>query len=287
MNRYEDLKIAEKGAIISIISYIFLAVGKLLIGVWGTSNALFADGLNNFTDIIASLVVIIGLRIARKPADNDHTYGHWKVETVASMITSFIMLMIGLEILGDAVEKIVQKTYLKPEPLTALVGVISAIVMILVYFYNQTLASKVHSSALYAAAKDNLSDAYTSIGTTIAILATVFKFPLLDTIAAIIIAILVLKTALEIFKESVFSLSDGFSDNLLTDYKKMILSIDEVKEVRLIRGRTYGTNIFLDVVVAMDSNLSVLQSHLVTEIIEKRLAEEFQIYDIDVHVEPY
>jgi cation diffusion facilitator family transporter len=287
VNRYKDLKIAEKGAIISILSYIFLAIAKLFIGIWGDSNALFADGLNNSTDIIASLVVIIGLRIARKPADSDHAYGHWKVETVASMITSFIMLMIGLEVLGDTVEKIVQKTYSKPDPLTALVGVISALLMILVYFYNRKLAAKVHSSALYAAAKDNLSDAYISIGTTIAILATVFKFPLLDTIAAIIIAILILKTALEIFKESVFSLSDGFSDNLLADYKKMILSIDEVKEVRLIRGRMHGTNIFLDVVVAMDSNLSVLQSHSVTEIIEKRLAEKFQVYDTDVHVEPY
>jgi cation diffusion facilitator family transporter len=287
VDRYEDLKIAEKGAIISIVSYIFLAVAKLLIGIRGDSNALFADGLNNFTDIIGSLVVFIGLRIARKPIDKNHAYGHWKIETVASMITSFIMLLISLEVLGDAIEKIVHKTYSKPDPLTALVGVASALIMILVYFYNRTLAEKVHSSALYAAAKDNLSDVYTSIGTTIAILAAIFKFPLLDTIAAVIIAILILITALEIFKDSVFSLSDGFPDNLLAEYKKTILSIDEVKEVRLIRGRTYGTNIFLDVVVAMDLNLSVLQSHLITEIIEKRLSNKFQIYDIDIHVEPY
>jgi cation diffusion facilitator family transporter len=197
------------------------------------------------------------------------------------------MLMIGLEVLGDAIAKIMHRTYSKPEPLTALVGIVSAFLMILVYFYNRALAEKVHSNALYAAAKDNLSDAYTSIGTTVAIWATVFKFSLLDTIAAIIIAILILKTALEIFKESVFSLSDGFPNNLLKNYKKMILSIEEVKEVRLIRGRMYGTNIFLDVVVAMSPNLSVLQSHSVTEIIEKRLAEEFQVYDTDIHVEPY
>jgi cation diffusion facilitator family transporter len=287
VNRYEDLKIAEKGAIVSILSYIFLATAKLLIGVWGDSNALFADGLNNFTDIIGSLVVFIGLRIARKPIDKNHAYGHWKIETVASMITSFIMLLIGLEVLGDAIEKVMHKTYSKPDPLTALVGIISALIMIFVYFYNRTLAEKVHSSALYAAAKDNLSDAYTSIGTTVAILATVFKFPLLDTIAAIIIAILVLITALEIFKASVFSLSDGFPENLLEKYKKIILSIDEVQEVRLIRGRTYGANIFLDVVIAMDPNLSVLQSHSITEIIEKRLSSKYQIYDIDIHVEPY
>ncbi|MDR3156322.1 MAG: cation diffusion facilitator family transporter [Lactobacillales bacterium] len=287
MDRYEELKLAEKGALLSIFTYVSLAMAKLLIGHWGHSNSLFADGMNNLTDIISSTTVFIGLRVARKPADHDHTYGHWKFETVASMITSFIMLTIGLEVLGSTIEKIAHQSYSKPEPLTALVGIFSAIVMVAVYFYNRALARRVNSQALLAAAKDNLSDAYTSIGTSVAILATIIQFPILDTIAAIVIAALILTTALGIFRESVFSLSDGFSEEILKDYEKMLLNIDGIREIRLIRGRTYGSNIFLDVVVAMDADLSVLQSHHITEIIENRLRKEFNVYDIDVHVEPY
>ncbi|MDR0921509.1 MAG: cation diffusion facilitator family transporter [Lactobacillales bacterium] len=286
-NRYEELKTAEKGAVISIIAYIVLATSKIIIGNWANSNALRADGLNNFTDILSSLAVLIGLRISRRPPDDDHAYGHWKLETVASMITSFIMLMVGLEVLGSAITKIVHHTYSAPDAVSAWVGIFSAIVMYAVYFYNKRLAKKVKSPALLAAAKDNLSDAWTSIGTSVAIFAAIFKINILDSIAAVVIAILILKTAFDIFRESAFSLSDGFNEELLPEYKKLIMSINGVKGVRTIRGRTYGANIFLDVVVLMDPTLTVMQSHYITEIIEKKLQEEYGIFDTDVHVEPY
>jgi len=287
MNRYEELKLAEKGAIVSIFAYIFLSIIKLIIGNWAHSVALSADGMNNITDVIGSVMILIGLRLARKPADRDHAYGHWKMETVASLVTSFIMLTIGFEVLGSAVEKIVNKSYSKPEPFSAFVGFFAAMVMFGVYFYNSKLAKKLNSGALKAAAKDNLSDAYTSIGTTVAIVASGLKFQLLDTLAAMIIAGLILKTAIDIFKESAFSLSDGFSEEWLVDYEKLIMEISGVKSVRTVRGRMYGANIFLNVVVAMDPMLTVIQSHYITEVIEKRLSDEFGVYDTEIHVEPY
>lgn len=93
--RYHDLKMGEKGAILSIIAYICLSVIKLWIGYLSNSEALKADGLNNATDIVASVAVLIGLRLSQKPADHDHPYGHWKAETVASLIASFIMMAVA------------------------------------------------------------------------------------------------------------------------------------------------------------------------------------------------
>lgn len=285
--RYADLKKAEQGAIVSIVAYIFVSAMKLAIGSYANSKALSADGLNNFTDIIASVTVLIGLKIAQKPADGDHRYGHWKAENVASMVTSFIMLMVGLQVLSSAIQSILNNKMDAPDILAAVVGIVSAIIMYGVYFYNKKLSEQVNSPALLAAAKDNRSDAWTSIGTAVAVFAASFNLGWLDSLAAVVVALLILKTAIDIFRESAFSLSDGFDEELLENYAKAIRQLPEVKEIRSLRGRSYGANVFLDIVVAMDPTLNLRKSHEIADSIEELLKSQFQVYDVDVHVEPY
>lgn len=284
--RYQELKTAEKGAIVSIIAYIIISIIKLSVGNWLNSSALLADGLNNFTDIIASVAILIGIKLARKPADDQHRYGHWKIETVASMMTSFIMLLVGGQVLISSIRAFINNETTTPDAVAGLVGVGSAIVMLCVYLYNRKLAKQVKSGALLAAAKDNLSDAYTSIGTAVAIFASSMGLDWLDNGAALIVGILIIRTGIEIFSESAFSLSDGFSEDELRRYKKDILVIPGVEEVLELRGRTYGSNIFLDVVVSMDGMMTVRESHRITEEIETLLCHKHGVFDIDVHVEP-
>lgn len=100
-DKYMNLRRGERGAIISIITYVCLSSFKLFIGFSTGSQALKADGLNNTTDIVASLAVLIGLRLSQRPADCDHLYGHWKSEAIASMVASFIMMAVGLQVLLD------------------------------------------------------------------------------------------------------------------------------------------------------------------------------------------
>ena len=155
-----------------------------------------------------------------------------------------------------------------------------------VYFYNKGLAKKLKSSALIAAAKDNLSDAVTSIGTSIAIVAASFNLTIIDYITAIIITSFILKTAYDIFMSATFSLSDGFDERNLKAYEKAILEIPKVTKVKKQRGRSYGSNVYLDMVVEMNPDLSVYESHAITEQIEEVLSKRFSVYDTDVHVEP-
>lgn len=284
--RYEELKKAEKGALISIAAYIVVSAAKLLIGRFANSEALWADGLNNATDIIASIAVLIGLRVAQKPADKEHKYGHWKAENVASLVTSLIMLAVGAQVLISSIQTIIAGETESPDMVAAIVGIVSAILMYGVYFYNKNLAAAVKSSALLAAAKDNRSDAWTSIGTAIAIFAASFGLGWLDSLTAIVVAILILKTAIDIFRESVFSLSDGFDDALVLQYEQAIATFPEVMSVKSIRGRMYGANVFVDVVIAMEKTLTVEESHRVADEIERMLAERFQVFDTDVHIEP-
>lgn len=285
--RYQQLKQAELGAIISILAYVIVSILKLSIGNIADSEALRADGLNNFTDILASIAVLIGLRISRKPADNEHRYGHWKAENIASLVTSFVMLLVGIEVLYSSIRSFMDKETGSPDITAAIVGIFSAILMYIVYYFNKKLAEKVKSPGLLAAAKDNRSDAWTSIGTAIAVFAASFQLGWLDTLAAMVVGLLILKTAVDIFRESSFSLSDGFDQAELVRYKETIEKIPEVRQVKDIRGRNYGSNIYVDITVLMDSDLTVKESHTVSDIIEHRLFEKFQVHETDVHVEPF
>lgn len=141
-NRYEQLKKAELGALISIVAYILVSAMKLIVGNLANSEALQADGLNNFTDILASIAVLIGLRIAQKPADEEHRYGHWKAENVASLVTSFIMLLVGLQVLYSSILSVVHKNTEAPDMTAAIIGILSAIIMYGVYFFNKPSPKK-------------------------------------------------------------------------------------------------------------------------------------------------
>ncbi len=286
-NRSAELKQAEKGAIVSIIAYIVLAMLKLGVGSYANSKALYADGLNNFTDTIASVAILIGLRLSRKPADNEHRYGHWKAENVTSLLTSLIMFIVGFQVLREGIESIVNKEIQQPEPLAAIVGIVSAVVMYGVYLYNKKLGEKYNSSSLTAVSKDNFSDMLTSLGTSVAVFTATFHLAWLDTLTAVVIALVILKTAFDIFKDSTFDLSDGFDRDKLVAYKEEILKVPGIKEVRVLRGRTLGANVFLDVTVQMDPELTVKESHAIVDEMEKELKKTFNIFDIDVHVEPF
>ncbi|MGG1675443.1 cation diffusion facilitator family transporter [Neobacillus sp. NRS-1170] len=284
--KYNDLKLGERGAIISIIAYICLSILKLVIGYISDSDALEADGLNNTTDIIASIAVLIGLKISQRPPDKNHRYGHRKSETIASMVASFIMAAVGLEVLIEASTSIFQGTKETPDIMAAYVGVFSALVMYFVYYYNKKLALKINSKAVMAAAKDNISDAWVSIGTAVGILGSQLNMPWLDSITAIVVGLLICKTAWDIFREASLELSDGFDEDKIHLYNNVIKELDGVKGVKEIKGRNYGNNEVIDVVILVNSTLGIKEAHDIATYVEKIMMEDHGVYDVHVHVEP-
>lgn len=284
--KYNDLKLGERGAIISIIAYICLSIMKLAIGYISDSSALKADGLNNTTDIIASLAVLIGLRLAQRPPDKDHGYGHWKSETIASMVASFIMFAVGLQVLIDAVASMLKGGKESPDIIAGYVGVLSAIAMYFVYRYNKKLAMKINSKAVMAASKDNISDAWVSIGTAIGIFGSQLNMPWLDPLTAIIVGLLICKTAWDIFSQASHELSDGFDENKIHLYKDVITNVDGVKGIKEIKGRNYGNNEVIDVVILVNSTLDIKEAHDIATHVEKVMMKDHGVYDVHVHVEP-
>lgn len=284
--KYDNLKMGERGAIISIIAYICLTALKLVIGSIAGSEALKADGLNNATDIVASIAVLIGLRLAQRPADKDHTYGHWKAETVASLVASFIMMAVGLQVLFEAIGSVFQGESESPDLIAAYTGIFCAVVMYLVYRFNKRLATKIKSQAVMAAARDNISDAWVSVGTVIGIVGSQFGLPWLDPVTAVIVGFLICKTAWDIFKEATHHLTDGFDVELIREYRKTIATIDGVETVKDVRARSYGNNAVVDVVITVRSDLDMQQAHDICTDVEDELLREHDVYTVHVHVEP-
>lgn len=284
--RYHELKMGERGAIVSIIAYIFLSAIKLIVGTMANSAALRADGLNNATDIIASIAVLIGLRLSQKPPDKDHPYGHWKAETVASMVASFIMMAVGIQVLFEAATSLFRTEQQSPDLYSAWTGAFCALVMYFVYRYNRNLGRKIKSQAVMAAAKDNLSDAWVSIGTVVGIVGSQFGLPWLDTVTAFVVGLLICKTAWDIFKDASHHLTDGFDEGQLEVFTETVITVNGVKAVKQIKARNYGNNTVVDIVVLVNSSLDIKDAHEIATQVEVTLMKKHDVFDVHVHVEP-
>ncbi|OAB27126.1 transporter [Paenibacillus macquariensis subsp. defensor] len=286
MDAYNEIREGEKGAWVSIVAYVCLSALKLFIGFTAGSEALLADGLNNTTDIIASFAVLIGLKISRRPPDHDHKYGHFRAETVAALVASFIMIAVGAQVLYQAVQKFFEPTIGTPNMIAAWTALFSALVMMFVYRYNIRLARRINSHAITAAAQDNRSDALVSIGAFIGIVGSQFGLPWLDPLTATLVGLIIVKTAWDIFKDASHALTDGFDEQELVKIKQTVADTPGVESIKDIKARILGNNVLVDVTIQVNGYLNVVESHDISEEIEDRMLTEHKISHIHVHIEP-
>ncbi|MBC1399996.1 cation diffusion facilitator family transporter [Listeria booriae] len=287
MENYDDLRKGERGAWLSIIAYIFLAALKIVVGIVGNSDALQADGLNNTTDIVASVALLIGLKISRIPPDEDHLYGHRRTETISSLIASFIMFLVGIEVVWRAIVAFWNQAFVTPSMLTAIVALFSGIVMYVVYLINNNLAKKVDSQAVKAAAYDNRSDAYVSFGTFIGITGAVVGLAWLDNVTALLVGLLIIYTAWKIFYDAAHTLTDGFDIGKIQAIHTIIADVPQVHQVLDIKARMNGNRIWIDATISVKADLNVAESHAITEKIETAIRATYPNAYTLVHIEPY
>lgn len=282
----KNIKKARLGAVLSIVTYIFLTLVKITFGFLDQSDALIADGLNNFTDVIGSTALFIGLTIALIPRDDNHTYGHYRAELIAALIASFIMFAVGIQVIIQTVIKFINNDYAEPSTTSLYISIFSMIIMLIVAFINFRLATKVNSVALKAASFDNLQDGLVSLGAAIGIIGVLIGFETLDTIASFLIGILIIYTAVIIFKETATTLTDGFNSKTLKEMEEIVQNVSGVIDVVDIKGRSHGFIYFVDVTVTVNPKLNVVEGHLITERIERAMSDAFGDTETIVHIEP-
>lgn len=285
MGNKNKLKLAQRGAYLSIITYIILSVVKYYFGMEYDSAAVRADALNNMTDIFASVAVLIGLKISIRPPDDNHPYGHLKSENIASLVVSFIIIFVGVQVLFENLPAIFTPVVSTPDPVVIYISIASGLIMLAVFFINSKLAEKTNSSSLKSAAMDNMSDSMISFGTAAGLILTQLGLPIADVIIASILGVLIMYTGFKILKDAVFALSDGYNDDDLIEHKEDVLEVPGVMDVKSIKGRYHGSSIFLDVTIIVDPEISITEAHYICDQVEEHMHDK-GIMSLYVHPEP-
>ena len=280
-NRYDE---SNKVTILSILLNIGLTIMKIVAGFIGNSSAIIADGLHSASDIITSIGILIGNKISRKPRDEEHQYGHEKAESLVSFILAAVLIIVALEIgYNGAIELFNINTIEVPSVLPLIVALISIGVKEYQYQITIRVANKINSSSLKADAWHHRSDALSSIAAFIGIGGAMLGFKVLDPIASIIVAIVVVKVGIDILKSACAELMDSSIN------KRDIVKIEDIiYGIKDFKSRKYGSVAYIDMSIFIDKSKSLEEAHEIADNLEKNIIANLSyIKEINIHAEPY
>jgi len=285
----ERIIIGNKISKITIIANIALSILKILAGVFGKSSALIADGMHSFSDILSTVVVMLGLKLSEKPADESHPYGHERIEPALTKILAVILLVTALMIFYCGLTTIIGGNYQIPGNITIIAALISIFTKEWMYKYTKKGAEQIESSALLADAWHHRSDAFSSVGTLIGVVGAKLGYPILDPIASIVISLFIAKMAFEIYFKALNQLLDRAADSkTIEEIKKIILSVDGVLEIDVLKTRIHSNKIYVDVEISVDKDLSLIEAHNISENVHSQIESKLKrVKHCMVHVNPY
>ena len=268
---------------------------KLVAGIVGRSSAMVADAVHSASDFATDIVVLAFVKLSSKPKDAGHKYGHGKYETVASIVIALALGAVGVGICINGAEKIAAvvrgEQIARPEFVALVAAVVSIATKEWLYRYTVKVGQKTESPAVVANAWHHRSDALSSIGTLIGIGCAYTlggKWVIADPIAAIVVAAMILKVAIDLLRKGFDELVDGSLPAELEEEIVRIITEDAaISHPHNLRTRRIGSNIAIEVHIRVDGDMSVRESHALTESIERRLREKFgEGTFVSIHVEP-
>lgn len=282
---------AVKVSAVSIIGNIVLSLLKLLAGLIAHSGALVSDAVHSASDVFSSIVVIIGVKLSARDSDDDHPYGHERLECVAAIILAIVLLVTGLFIGYKAVLNIAssqQGDLAVPGLLALIAAAVSIAVKEGMYHYTRHYAVKIDSGALMADAWHHRSDALSSVGALIGVVGARMGFPVLDPIASLVICVFIAKAAFDIFRDAVDKMVDHACDKETeTEIRDCVQRQEGVKGVDLLTTRMFGNKIYVDIEIACDGSLTLREGHAIAERVHSTIEQRFpKVKHIMVHVNP-
>lgn len=287
-NQNKDLAI--KVSVMSIAINIILSIIKLIAGIISHSNALISDAVHSASDVVSTIIVIIGVNISSKQPDKEHPYGHERLESVSALLLAIILCATGLMIGFGGIKNIINNTIVE---ITGFLALGSAILSILVkefqYQYTKKVAKQINSDSLMADAWHHRSDALSSIGSSIGVIGAMFGFPIMDSIASIVICIFIIKAGYQILKEAIDKLIDKSCDDAtISAIETVIVSQDGVKGIDELKTRLFGSKIYMDVTILIDGNTILKEAHAISENVHDKVEESFpNIKHCMIHIHPF
>lgn len=291
MEKMNFQKVANKVSFATILGNVLLSIFKLLAGIIAHSNAMISDAIHSASDVFSTIIVLIGIKLSSKNPDKEHPYGHERLECVAAIVLSIILLITGLGIGAEALKNITQEEYMNlqvPGILALIAAIISIAVKEGMFWYTRYYAKKIDSSALLADAWHHRSDAISSIGALIGIAGARLGFPIMDSLASLVIFVFIVKAAYDIFMDAMDKMVDHSCDEETeTKLLDCVRKNENVLGIDLLQTRIFGNKIYVDVEIAVDGSLSLMEAHGIAEDVHDRIEKNFsKVKHIMVHVNP-
>jgi len=291
MEHQPDKKIAMYISRGNIVLNVLLAVSKLIVGAVANSSAMINDGINNASDVVSSIIVIIGISAASKASDKNHQYGHERLECVAAILLSGMVMAVGFGLGVDGIQKIIRGTYKSqptPGTMALVVAMISIVVKEIMFLYTRWGAKKVNSSVLMASAWDSQSDVLATTGGLIGIAGSILGFPIADSLAAILIAGFILKVGIQIFLDGMNKMVDHACPQEMVDtIKKVVLDQEGVLSLDVLNTREFGSRAYVDIEISADGYLRLIEAHAIAEKVHHAIERNFpEVKHCMVHVNP-
>jgi cation diffusion facilitator family transporter len=283
--RYQQ---AKRVTLIGVYTNFILGVIKVIAGIFGYSQALVADGIHSFSDVMTDVMVLFAVRAGSQGPDEDHPYGHARIETMASMALAIVLVVVGLLIAWEAIRHIF---YGIVSPLPSTVVIVVAVISIVanesLYRYTLRVGRRINSQLLTVNAWHNRLDVWSSFVVLIGVIGAKFGYLWLDRLAAVVVAILIIKMGVAMAWQSVKELIDTGVD---TDKAEQILAsirqVPGVQAVHELRTRSLAGNVMTDVHVQVGSYLTVSEGHYIADKVYQVLVKGgFDISDVLVHID--
>jgi cation diffusion facilitator family transporter len=287
--------LAKQVAWISVISNILLTIGKLTVGYIGKSDAVFADGIHSAADVFASVIVLLVIKIANKPADQEHPYGHGKAEVIVSGIVGILLFIVSIYIVYEAIVGFFHPIS-TPNIMAMWVAIISYGTKEILYRYSLKIGKQYSSKAIEAIAFDHKADIVASIAAAIGVILSIigdkYNLPFLlygDKVASIVVAYLIFKIAKEMLKEAFdILLERNIELDIINEYLSLISTFSDVKRIDRIRAREHGHYVIVDLRVSIDHDKTIKEGHDLSREIKKVLMKKHDnIEEVLIHLNPY
>lgn len=301
------IRAAQRHLIYNLIAYVSISVIEYWLAAISKSQTLRADAFNNLSGIISTFLLMMGLHIASDiddddiagvtmPEENEKILGgdqrmqfiRWRYETVFSLVTAVVMVVIAFSVIIEGIKALLNPaSRVVPQPVAIIGAGIASVIMLVVWVMNRRTGQKLQNAALLASAQDSLADAFTSIGTMIAIAgALLFDLSWLDGATSIIVGFFILYSGLKIFFETSLNLADYFDPKAEKEYRQAILNIKKVHQVAELKAHYNGNVVSLDATIVVNAKMTVLESYQLSEKIERTLRKQFGIIDTDISFIP-
>lgn len=284
-------QIALRASWATVLVNVLLSALKLSAGIFGHSAAMISDAIHSLSDVFSTFIVIASVRIANKKADKEHPYGHERFESVAAILLAVLLGATGAGIGWNGLRTILAKNYeviAIPGALALFAAVVSIMTKESLYWYKRAAAKKTNSGALMADAWHHRSDALSSVGSFLGIFGARVGFPVLDSVASLVICLFILKVSFEIFWDAINKMVDrACDDETIAHIRELTLAQDDVEEIDVLRTRLFGNRIYIDLEISVHANTSLLESHEIAHIVHDVLEEQIpNVKHCMVHVNP-